>query len=200
MEIRSAVFRSSSTSYTQCPQTTQPELALLGRSNVGKSSFINMLLGNNRLAKVSREPGKTQLINHFLVNNAFHFVDLPGYGWAQVSSSQRQKWEKMVKAYLLYRTQLCFALVLLDARHKPQQLDMNWIHWLGSCQIPFWILLTKADKKSRQQVQKNLALLNQELSKEWEVIPPIFVTSSREKTGRKEILHRIEQALNEPDA
>lgn len=196
MEIRSAVFKGSSISYAQCPRTTQPELALLGRSNVGKSSLINMLLGNNHLAKVSREPGKTQLINHFLVNKAFHFVDLPGYGWAKVSSSQRQKWGKMIKAYLLYRTQLCFTLVLMDARHEPQRLDMNWINWLGSCQIPFWILLTKTDKKPRQQVQRNLILLNQELNKEWKIIPPIFVTSSKAKTGREEILHRIQQALN----
>ncbi len=195
MEIKSAFFAGSSISYTQCPNTVKPELALLGRSNVGKSSFINMLLGNKCLAKVSVKPGKTQLINHFLVNNTWHLVDLPGYGWARVSKNQRQQWGKMIKAYLLHRKQLISVLVLVDARHKPQQLDVDLINWLGIHAIPFFVLLTKVDKESRQQVKENLNLLQQELSKKWEVLPQIFLTSSRDKTGRDEILRCIQQML-----
>ncbi len=151
MKIKTVVFSGSSVSYTQCPQAEKPELALMGRSNVGKSSLINMLLDHKQLAKTSGKPGKTQLINHFLVNDVWYFVDLPGYGWAQVGKTKRQQWAKMVKAYLLHRKQLSFVLVLVDARHEPQKLDIAMINWLGKNHIPFFILLTKADKNAKQQ-------------------------------------------------
>ena len=196
MKIKSAVFSGSSATYTQCPQASKPELALIGRSNVGKSSLINMLLGHKQLAKTSSRPGKTQLINHFLVNEAWYLVDLPGYGWAQVSKPQRQQWAKMVKAYLLHRTQLSLVLVLVDARHEPQKLDIALINWLGEHQIPFLILLTKADKASKQQVQKHLATLNRTLSKDGEVLPQVLVTSSRDSIGREELLRYIQHTLD----
>jgi GTP-binding protein len=196
MKIKTTVFVGSNTAHTQCPQTSKPELALIGRSNVGKSSLLNMLLGRKQLAKISSRPGKTQLINHFLVNDSWHLVDLPGYGWAQVGKNQRQQWEKMVKAYLLYRKQLSFVLVLVDARHQPQKLDLAMINWLGEHHIPFVILLTKADKDARMQVNKNLILLQSVLGSNWEVLPQIFVTSSRERRGREELLHCIQHALD----
>jgi len=177
-----------------------PELAFMGRSNVGKSSLINMLLGRKQLAKVSSRPGKTQLINHFLVNDTWHLVDLPGYGWAQAGKTKRQQWAKMVKAYLLHREQLSFVLVLVDARHSPQKLDIALINWLGEHQIPFFILLTKADKDSKQQVSKNLAMLQRVLNNDWEVLPQVFVTSSRDRTGREELLHCIQHELGKYNA
>ena len=196
MKIRSAVFITSSAQYTQCPPSSKPELALMGRSNVGKSSLINMLLNNKQLAKISSKPGKTRLINHFLVNDAWYLVDLPGYGWARVSQTQRQQWEKMVKAYLLHRTQLSLVLVLVDARHGPQKSDVALINWLGAHQIPFVILLTKADKTAKQQVQQNLADLQRVLSQDWEVLPEMLVTSSKDRTGREELLHYIQHAFD----
>lgn len=195
MEVKTAVFAGSSAAYTQCPQTDRPELALMGRSNVGKSSLINMLLGRKQLAKTSNRPGKTQLINHFLVNDRWHLVDLPGYGWAQVSKAQRQQWAKMIKAYLLHRKQLLFVMVLVDARHPPQKLDIALINWLGVHRIAFVILLTKVDKNAMQQVRKNLTMLQQVLRNSWEVLPQILVTSSRDKTGREEVLHYIKHSL-----
>ena len=186
----------SSAAYTQCPQAEKPELALMGRSNVGKSSLINMLLGRKQLAKTSRKPGKTQLINHFLINDSWHLVDLPGYGWAQVSKMQRQQWAKMIKAYLLHRQQLLLTMVLVDARHPPQKLDVALINWLGAHRISFVILLTKADKEAKQQVTKNLSMLQHVLRHSWEVLPQILVTSSQEKTGREEVLCYIQHALN----
>ena len=155
-----------------------------------------MLLGNKQLAKISSKPGKTQLINHFLVNDTWHLVDLPGYGWARVSQSQRARWEKMIKAYLVHRTQLSLVLVLVDARHGPQKSDVALINWLGEHQLPFVILLTKADKGSKQQTQQNMAALRQVLSQDWEVLPDMLVTSSKDKTGREELLRYIRQALN----
>jgi GTP-binding protein len=196
MKIKTVAFSGSSASYTQCPQVERPEMALMGRSNVGKSSLINMLLGRKQLAKISSRPGKTQLINHFLVNDAWYLVDLPGYGWAQVGKTKRQQWAEMVKAYLLHRQQISFVLVLVDARHEPQKLDIAMINWLGENDIPFVILLTKADKDSKQQVSKNLAMLKHVLNSTWEMLPQVFVTSSRDSTGREELLHCIEHALD----
>jgi GTP-binding protein len=196
MKIKTTVFSGSSPAYTQCPQASMPEIALMGRSNVGKSSLINMLLGRKQLAKISSRPGKTQLINHFLVNDTWHLVDLPGYGWTQAGKTKRQQWTKMVKAYLLHRKQLNFVLVLVDARHSPQKLDIALINWLGEHQIPFFVLLTKADKDSKQQVSKNLAMLQRVLSNDWEVLPQVFVTSSRDRTGREELLHCIQHELD----
>ena len=195
MKIKTAVFACSSTAYTQCPKTKRPELALMGRSNVGKSSLINMLLGRKQLAKTSRKPGKTQLINHFLVNDSWYLVDLPGYGWAQVSKTQRQQWEKMIKAYLLHRKQLLLVMVLVDARHQAQARDIALIDWLGVNHIPFVILLTKADKEAKYQVEKKMSMLQHVLHNSWEVLPQIFVTSSRDKTGREALLCCIQNAF-----
>lgn len=192
MKIKTAIFAGSSANHTQCPQSLRPELALMGRSNVGKSSLINMLLGRKQLAKTSNTPGKTQLINHFLINDTWYLVDLPGYGWAKVSLTKKQQWEKMVKAYLRYREQLNLVLVLVDARHTPQKLDIAMISWLGQHKLPFVILLTKADKASKQQVEKNLEALQQVLSNHWEVLPKVFVTSSRDRTGHEALLHYMQ--------
>ncbi|MEM9416761.1 MAG: ribosome biogenesis GTP-binding protein YihA/YsxC [Bacteroidota bacterium] len=200
MKIRSAAFVTSSAKYTQCPPSSKPELALMGRSNVGKSSLINMLLNNKQLAKISSKPGKTQLINHFLVNDAWHLVDLPGYGWARVSQTQRQQWEKMVKAYLLHRVQLSLVLVLVDSRHDPQKSDIALINWLGEHQIPFVILLTKADKGSKQQVLQNKEALQRVLRQDWEVLPEMLVTSSKDRTGRETLLRYIQQVLGPPSS
>lgn len=196
MRIKTAVFAGSSSAHTQCPQAARPELAFMGRSNVGKSSLINMLLGRKQLAKTSRKPGKTQLINHFLVNDSWYLVDLPGYGWAKVSKAQRQQWARMVKAYLLQRSQLLCVVVLVDARHPPQERDMALINWLGVNRIPFVILLTKVDKGAKQQVSKNLSMLQQTLRHDWEVMPQILMTSSQEKTGREEALRCIQHVLD----
>lgn len=184
MKFKAAAFVSSSANYKQCPQDRRPEIALIGRSNVGKSSLINMLLGNKRLAKVSGRPGKTQLINHFLVNETWYLVDLPGYGWAQVSQITRQQWKRMIYDYLLYRENLNYIFVLVDARLKPQKIDIAFINWLGRKQIPFAILLTKADKASKQQVQANLTALKATLLHDWEALPELLVTSSRDQTGK----------------
>ncbi|MEL6152783.1 MAG: ribosome biogenesis GTP-binding protein YihA/YsxC [Bacteroidota bacterium] len=195
MKTQPSVFVRSSTQYQQCPPGDKPELAFIGRSNVGKSSLINMLLERKHLAKVSGRPGKTQLINHFLVNEAWHLVDLPGYGWARVSKSLRQQWPSMVKAYLLHRTQLRCVLVLVDARLPPQKLDLAFIHWLGTHQIPFAIVLTKVDKLSSKEVQQNRAKLQQALHEDWEELPPVIVTSSKDSTGREALLAYIQKVL-----
>lgn len=200
MKIKSAVFVTSSARHTQCPPSSKPEMALMGRSNVGKSSLINMLLNNKQLAKISSKPGKTQLINHFLVNDTWHLVDLPGYGWARASKTQRQEWKKMIKSYLLNRTQLSLVLVLVDSRHEPQKSDVELINWLGESKIPFVILLTKVDKESKQQVQKNLAALKRVLNEDWEELPKMFMTSSRDITGREELLLYIQHALDKSSA
>lgn len=200
MKIKSAVFVTSSARHTQCPPSSKPEMALMGRSNVGKSSLINMLLNNKQLAKISSKPGKTQLINHFLVNDTWHLVDLPGYGWARASKIQRQEWKKMIKSYLLNRTQLSLVLVLVDSRHEPQKSDVELINWLGESKIPFVILLTKVDKESKQQVQKNLAALKRVLNEDWEELPKMFMTSSRDITGREELLLYIQHALDKSSA
>lgn len=200
MKIKTAVFSGSSAIYTQGPKFPGPELALLGRSNVGKSSLINMLLGHKQLAKTSSKPGKTRLINHFLVNDAWYLVDLPGYGWAQVSKAQRQQWTKMIKAYLLHSKQLLCVMVLVDARHQPQQPDILLINWLGMHHIPFLILLTKADKAATHRVKKNLSMLQDTLRSYWDVLPQILVTSSRDRTGRAELLCSIQQILDKQNA
>lgn len=197
MKIREVAFVGSSTSYRQCPKGQHPEFALIGRSNVGKSSLVNMLLGRKHLAKVAGRPGKTQLINHFLVNKAWYLVDLPGYGWAQASQTQRVAWQKMARDYLLHRTALASVFVLVDARLQPQAIDIEWINWLGAHQVPLAILLTKADKVSRQQVQAHLTALQKALCDTWAVLPEFLVTSAHKKTGQQAILALIQNILSQ---
>lgn len=197
MKIKEAVFTGSSSNYQQCPQDKRPELAFIGRSNVGKSSLINMLLVHKGLAKISNKPGKTQLINHFLVNQACYLVDLPGYGWAKASKLAKAQWSKMVRDYLLHRANLACLFVLIDSRHKPQKIDLAFIDWLGTHKVPFAIVMTKADKVSKQQVQVHRHELEQVLHKDWEVLPHFLITSSHGQVGRLEMLGFIETMCHE---
>lgn len=198
MEIVDAKFIASFTDYQQCPKADIPEYTFIGRSNVGKSSLINMLTGRSKLAKISGKPGKTQTINYFLINEGWHLVDLPGYGWAKVSKSARKSWSKMIEAYLLNRTQLMSLFVLIDSRLPPQKIDMEFIQWLGESQIPFGIIFTKADKQTDHKTNQSVAAFRKEMLKTWEELPPSFISSSVDRTGREEILQYIHQ-LNQGD-
>ncbi|MBA3827347.1 MAG: YihA family ribosome biogenesis GTP-binding protein [Taibaiella sp.] len=188
MEIRSARYLISSPKIEGCPAPDKPEYAFIGRSNVGKSSVINMLTNQSKLAKTSRTPGKTQLINHFLINDNFYIVDLPGYGFAKVSQSQRAAWEIMISNYLQQRTNLVTVFVLVDSRHKPQDLDLEFMAKLGTWGVPFNIIFTKADKSTQREVAKNVKNFINAMREDWEFIPRSFVTSTVKFTGRKEIL------------
>ncbi|MEO9805840.1 MAG: ribosome biogenesis GTP-binding protein YihA/YsxC [Reichenbachiella sp.] len=196
MKIKSSEFVISNTDYTLCPTPDKPEYAFIGRSNVGKSSLINMLTNKNKLAKTSGKPGKTQLINHFLINKSWFLVDLPGYGWAQVSKEMKEKWDRMTKNYLGQRENLHNVFVLIDSRIPPQKIDIEFLNWLGQYQIPFSIIFTKADKPKNSKIQSNIAAFKNELKQFWEEIPPTFVTSSAQKIGQAEILDYIGQ-INE---
>ncbi|MEM8893746.1 MAG: ribosome biogenesis GTP-binding protein YihA/YsxC [Bacteroidota bacterium] len=193
MKINTAQFVISNTDYRKCPKIEQPEYAFIGRSNVGKSSLINMLTNHSKLAKTSGKPGKTQLINHFIINDDWYLVDLPGYGWAQVSKKERSKWDKMVKDYLTYRSNLFLVFVLVDSRLPPQKIDLEFINWMGEHQIPLSIILTKTDKLSKNQVAKNQAGLVKSLKANWEEVPQIFKSSSVDKSGKEDILNYIDQ-------
>lgn len=189
MQIKEAEFVISNTDYRKCPKTDVPEFAFIGRSNVGKSSLINMLCGNKTLAKTSSQPGKTQCINHFLINkNMMYWVDLPGYGYARTSKESREKWRKMTYDYLEYRENLACVFVLVDGRLEPQKSDVAFINWLGEHGVPLAIVATKADKTSQNEVQHNLAALKRALSASWESLPPIFMTSALNATGKAELL------------
>lgn len=192
MIIKEATFISSNTTVEKCPQTDLPEYAFIGRSNVGKSSLINMLTGKSKLAKTSSFPGKTQLINHFKINDNWFLVDLPGYGWAKVSKESRDKWQKMIKAYLEQRKNLACVFLLIDSRHEPQKSDLDFIQMLGSMGVPFVLVFTKTDKQSLFKTQEALTVYKNKLSETWEELPRIFITSSEEKKGRDEILDFIE--------
>ncbi|WP_026463989.1 ribosome biogenesis GTP-binding protein YihA/YsxC [Adhaeribacter aquaticus] len=192
MIIKDAIFIASNTAVDKCPETDLPEYAFIGRSNVGKSSLINMITGKSKLAKTSSFPGKTQLINHFKINDEWYLVDLPGYGWAKVSKESREKWGKMIKAYLQKRQNLACVFLLIDSRHEPQKSDLEFITVLGNLGIPFVLVFTKADKQSVNKTQENLAFYKKKLLESWEELPPIFLTSSSEKKGRDEILDFIE--------
>ncbi len=193
MTIKSATYLVSSARVNQCPEHNRPEYAFIGRSNVGKSSLINMLTGFKKLAKTSATPGKTLLINHFNINDGEWFlVDLPGYGFAKRSKTERQKLEQMISGYVLQRRQLTNLFVLIDSRHAPQQVDLEFIEWLGQSNIPFSIVFTKADKLSKLALQKNIDAYLQRLAEEWEPLPPYFVTSSETRLGRDELLNYIE--------
>jgi len=196
MEIKNATFVVSNTDYKKCPDTGLPEYAFIGRSNVGKSSLINMLTNNKSLAKTSVRPGKTQLINHFLINKQWYLVDLPGYGYARISKSARAQWQKMTNDYLLQRETLMNTFVLIDSRLTPQQIDLDFISFLGKNGIPLSIVFTKADKQNQRETALNVNAFKKALSNEWEELPPIFITSSVSGTGRSKILDYIELINN----
>lgn len=193
MKIKSAEFVISNTDITKCPKADRPEYAFIGRSNVGKSSLINMLTNHKGLAKTSGKPGKTQLINHFSINNEWYLVDLPGYGFAKTGKTQRLKWEKFINEYLLKRDNLMSVFVLIDSRHEPQQIDLNFMGWLGEKGIPFAMVFTKLDKLRPSQKGSFLPKYKREMLKIWEEMPPHFITSSEDKTGKDELLAYIEE-------
>ena len=178
---------------TMCPKDNKPEYAFIGRSNVGKSSLINMLTNHKGLAKTSATPGKTLLINHFIINNEWYLVDLPGYGFAKRSKKEVQKLEQMISGYILQREQLVNVFLLVDVRLEPQKIDLEFIQWLGDSSVPVAIVFTKADKLSASKVSQNVEAYKKVLSETWEELPPIFVTSSDKKQGREEVLDYIEQ-------
>lgn len=193
MEIRSAKYLISNPKVEGCPKPDRPEYAFIGRSNVGKSSLINMLTNHAKLAKTSGSPGKTQLINHFIINDEWYLVDLPGYGYAKVSQSQRLTWTKMIENYLRKRENLIVVFVLVDSRHEPQKLDLDFLRKLGEWGIPFNIVFTKADKSTQREVAKNVRSFVDEMKKEWEYIPRTFVTSAEKFHGRKDMLAYIDE-------
>lgn len=192
MLIKTAEFVMSNSDVAKCPKDLLPEYAFIGRSNVGKSSLINMLTGRINLAKTSGKPGKTQLINHFIINKNWFLVDLPGYGYAKVSKTIKKKFQKFITDYLENRQQLVSAFVLVDIRHEPQKIDLEFMEYLGINQIPFCIVFTKADKLKPKAIENHVEDYSQELLKTWEELPKYFVTSSTKSTGRDEILQFIE--------
>jgi GTP-binding protein len=193
MDIKESKFVTSNSDAKKCPAPVLPEYAFIGRSNVGKSSLINMLCNQKHLAKTSGTPGKTQLINHFLINNNWYLVDLPGYGYAKVSKSIKSEFGKIIDDYIVLRTNLMCLFVLIDSRHEPQPNDLRFINRLGELNIPFHLVFTKTDKLKPTQLITNLENYKQELLKEWDETPPIIVSSSTKKEGRDEILNLIEQ-------
>lgn len=189
--IKSAEFVISNSDVRKCPQDGKPEYAFIGRSNVGKSSLINMLTDKKKLAMTSATPGKTLLINHFVINGEWYLVDLPGYGYAKRSKSQNDKLQEIISGYILGREQMTSLFVLIDCRHEPQKIDLEFIEWLGENGIPFSIVFTKADKMTRTALASNIASYKKRLLEEWEELPPIFITSAESKTGREELLQYI---------
>lgn len=192
MEITSAEFVISNSRADMCPKGNLPEYAFIGRSNVGKSSLINMLTKNPKLAMTSSTPGKTLLINHFLINKEWYLVDLPGYGYAQRGKKMMEKIQKLIEYYVLEREQMTYLFVLVDSRLEPQKIDLEFIQWLGENGIPFAIIFTKADKQSAGKTKMNVAHYLDRLKEEWEELPPYFISSSENRTGRKEILDYID--------
>ncbi len=192
MQIQSAEFIISNTDYRKCPEPDRPEYAFIGRSNVGKSSLINMLTGHKKLAKTSGKPGKTQLINHFMINDNWYLVDLPGYGFAKASKVARIKWEQFIADYLCNRKNLTNVFVLLDSRLEPQKIDLEFMNWCGEKEIPFAMVFTKIDKLSSSALQKNLAKYKKEMLKYWDELPPVFTTSSESGFGKEKLLNYIE--------
>ena len=192
MVIKSAEFVISNSQVSKCPTTGLPEYAFIGRSNVGKSSLINMLTGRKGLAMTSQKPGKTQLINHFIINDAWYLVDLPGYGYARLSKDGREKLKKMIEDYTLERKELICLFVLADARHDPQKIDLEFIEWLGEEGVPFALVFTKADKLTKGKLAANIEGYKARLRQQWEELPPLFITSSEERLGREELLDYID--------
>ena len=197
MKIKSAEFVMSNADVAKCPNKPLPEYAFIGRSNVGKSSLINMLCNRKNLAKTSGRPGKTQLINHFIINNNWYLVDLPGYGYARVSKKDKKTFQKFITNYFEKRTQLISAFVLVDIRHEPQKIDLEFMEWLGSHGIPFAIVFTKADKLKEGAVERNVSVYKEALLENWESVPPYFITSSAAKSGKEELLNYIGEINND---
>jgi len=196
MKIKTAKFVISNTNIDKCPKDNLPEYAFIGRSNVGKSSLINMLTGHKKLAKISGKPGKTQLINHFIINDEWFLVDLPGYGYAKVSKNLRQKFQSFIYDYFLKRQQLVCSFVLVDSRHEPQKIDLEFMQFLGEKRIPFCIVFTKTDKLGKTVVQNKVAKYKKVMLHTWEEIPPYFLTSATDQTGKKEVLEFIDGVNN----
>jgi len=196
MIIHSATFIKSSETLKQCPPSSLPEFGFIGRSNVGKSSLINMLTGWSRLAKISVNPGKTRTINHFLINGKWHLVDLPGYGYAKVPIKLREKWQHNTREYIMKRDNLVCLFVLLDSRIKPQRSDINFMEYLGINQVPFVRVFTKSDKVGTEAFKDSVDQYDAEMLKKWESLPVTFITSSKNKEGRDEILGFIQENLN----
>ena len=194
--IHTAQYIISSPDVNDCPNSQMPEYAFIGRSNVGKSSLINMLCHNPKLAKTSQKPGKTLLINHFLINEKWHLVDLPGYGYAKRCKSQQEKLKDIISDYILGREQMTLLFLLVDSRHEPQKIDLEFIEWLGENGVPFSIVFTKADKLTRAQLNTNIEAYKARLLEQWEELPAMFVTSSDRAIGRTELLNYIDEINN----
>ena len=193
MIIKSAEFEISNSTVSKCPATSRPEYAFIGRSNVGKSSLINMLTGRNGLAKTSSTPGKTMLINHFLINGEWYIVELPVYGYARRGKESRDELRRMIEGYVLGRLQMTNLFILVDSRHEPQKIDLEFMEWCGENEVPFSIVFTKMDKLGKVAGGRNVAAYKQRLLETWEELPPIFETSSEDGRGREELLDYIEQ-------
>ena len=191
MKIKSAEFVISNSDVAKCPKEQLPEYAFIGRSNVGKSSLINMLMQRKSLAKTSGRPGKTQLINHFLINKNWFLVDLPGYGFAKVSKSSKRVFQKFITEYFSKREQLALAFVLIDCRHEPQKVDLEFMQWMGENQVPFSIIFTKQDKVKPNALKRNIEVYTQKMLETWEEMPSYYITSSSNNTGRDEVLNYI---------
>ncbi len=195
MIIRAAAFIQSVIDHEKCPPPNKPEFAFVGRSNVGKSSLINYMTGYDKLAKTSGTPGKTQTINHFIINNEWFLVDLPGYGYAKVSQEQRAKWIAMLHNYLDLRTNLVNTFILVDSRLEPQKNDIEFINWMGLHNLPFSVVFTKTDKLSSGKIAQNVEMFKKELLKFWDELPPIFLTSAEKRSGKEEILEYIQKNI-----
>ena len=196
MQIKTAQYLMSNDDFRKCPKPDMPEFAFIGRSNVGKSSLINMLTSNSKLAKTSASPGKTQKINHFVINNSWYLVDLPGYGYAKVSKSQREVFRKMIEGYILNRQNLVNFFVLVDCRLEPQQIDVEFINWLGANRVPFTIIFTKSDKIGTNVLASKIDAYKEHLLQTWETLPDILVSSAVSKMGQDEILDYIQNIIN----
>lgn len=196
MRVDSAEFVISNTDIDKCPKPDRAEYAFIGRSNVGKSSLINMLTNKKDLAKTSSRPGKTQLINHFIINNNWYLVDLPGYGYAKVNKSLKQNWEKFIRKYIIYRENLINLFVLVDSRHNPQKIDLEFFEWLGENGIPFSIIFTKSDKLTSRALKASIENYKNVLLEQWDELPQTFISSSSDKRGKEEILNYIEEINN----
>lgn len=193
MEIIDAQYTVSYPKVTMCPPNLIPEYAFIGRSNVGKSSLINMLCDRKDLARTSKKPGKTQMINYFIIDKTWNIVDLPGYGYAKISKSKRAEWRKMIEGYLQKRQQLMCAFILIDSNVPPQKIDMEFINWLGQARVPFSIVYTKTDKMAKDKIQGNIDNIRLELLKSWDTLPNEFITSANKRTGKEEILTFIDE-------